>query len=227
MVDIFGFEFEIPTFGLNSASLLMIGILLGLIGFGCFVLWLVIDARLYNRRVIIFENVSGLGYQPILKDKAKVIKVGNTGEEILWLKKSRVYRSSYNRKMGKNTYWFAIGQDGYWYNFLLGDLDAKKGMLDIEPVDRDLRLTYVSVAKQIKEEYNNLKFMDKYGTHIMNGLFLIIMLVGIWFLLEEIGEIMRSSQQVVEAARLLAESNKNILSSLNNICSTSGIVAVG
>ena len=37
----------------------------------------------YKKKVILFENISGQGYQPILKTRARVIKLGIGGEEIL------------------------------------------------------------------------------------------------------------------------------------------------
>ena len=80
--------------------------------------------------------------------------------------------------MGPNIYWFAIGQDGYWYNVVLGDLDAKMGMLDIEPVDRDMRYMHVAIRKNIQDRYKKIGFMEKYGTIVMNSIFLLIMLLG-------------------------------------------------
>ncbi len=64
-----------------------------------------------------------------------------------------MYLSAYGRKMGKNTYWYAKAQDGYLYNFLLGDLDAKRAMLDIEPIDRDVRMFHVALDRLSNDTY--------------------------------------------------------------------------
>jgi len=109
---------------------IVVVLILGAVGF-----WLIYSWRVFRYKIWIFEN-TGHGYRLVGKDRARLIKVGDGGEEILWLKRRKVYRAAYGRKMGKNTYWFAIGQDGYWYNVVLGDVDAKLGMLDIEPIDR-------------------------------------------------------------------------------------------
>ena len=77
----------------------------------------------FKYKIVLFENIGGQGYKVVMKDRARLIKIGDGGEEILYLRKTKAYRAAYGRKMGKNTYWFAVGQDGYWYNFLLGDLD--------------------------------------------------------------------------------------------------------
>lgn len=178
--------------------------------------------RLFSRKIIVFENISGQGYQPILRDKARLIRIGDGGEEILFLKKKKVYRTAYGRKMGKNTYWFAVGQDGYWYNIVLGDLDAKMGMLDIEPIDRDMRYMHVAVRKNIQDRYRKLDFMQKYGTIAMNAVFLLIMIVGIWVLLQKMGSISEASAGAINAAKEVIDSTRAILSGLDNIVGGSG-----
>lgn len=182
--------------------------------------------RLFNRKIIVFENISGQGYQPILRDKARLIRIGDGGEEILFLKKKKVYRTAYGRKMGKNTYWFAVGQDGYWYNIVLGDLDAKMGMLDIEPIDRDMRYMHVAVRKNIQERYRKLDFMQKYGTIAMNAVFLLIMIIGIWILLQKMGSISEASAAAVDAAKQVLDATNRALGNLDNIVGGSGYTQV-
>jgi len=91
--------------------------------------------------------------------------------------------------MGKNTFWYAKGSDGYWYNILLGDLDAKFGILDIEPVDRDVRMFHLGVDKIAERDYAQKKsFMEKYGVQMMVFVFLIIFLVGLFAIAGKISE---------------------------------------
>jgi len=199
--------------------ILMVVIAISVIGY------VVYMNRLFNRKIIVFENISGQGYQPILRDKARLIRIGDGGEEILFLKKKKVYRTAYGRKMGKNTYWFAVGQDGYWYNIVLGDLDAKMGMLDIEPIDRDMRYMHVAVRKNIQERYRKLDFMQKYGTIAMNAVFLLIMIIGIWVLLQKMGTISEASGAAVDAARQVLDATNTALGNLDNIAGGSGYSA--
>ena len=184
--------------------------------------------KTFNKKIILFENVAGQGYQVTFKDRARLIKIGDGGEEILYLKKKKVYRTAYGKKMGKNTYWFAVGQDGYWYNILLGDLDAKMGMLDIEPIDRDMRYMHVAIRKNIAERYKKISFMEKYGTIMINGIFLIIMIVALWLLVDQIGELVGQATGAVSAAKEVIEPVKEVVSRIDTICSGgSGIVSAG
>jgi len=181
-------------------------------------IWFFFQWRIWNKKIIVFENISGQGYQPVLRDKARVVRLGDAGEEILYLRKKKVYRSAYGRKMGKNTYWFAVGQDGYWYNIVLGDLDAKMGMLDIEPIDRDMRYMHVAVRKNIEERYRKQNFMEKYGSMIMMAVFLVIVIIGIIFILRKIGDISTSTNVGIEASARVMETAKDVVASLDNIC---------
>jgi len=121
----------------------------------------------FNRKIVLFENIAGQGYQPVLKTRARVIKLGVGGEEILRTLFGGYYVSAYGRKMGRNTYWYAKGQDGYWYNVILGDLDAKQAILDIEPIDRDVRMFHVALDRLSHSTYGKSSFMEKYGIHMM------------------------------------------------------------
>jgi len=192
---------------------------------GCIAVWLIYQSRVYNKKIILFENVAGQGYQNTGKDRARVIKVGDGGEELLYLRKRRVYRSAYGRKMGKNTYWFAMGQDGYWYNILLGDLDAKMGMLDVEPVDRDMRMMHVAIRKNAKERYNKESFMQKYGTFVFNSIFLLIMVIAIWLLMSKAGDLIREATPVAKALKEAANAMVKASSTWDSVCGGSGYTA--
>lgn len=232
MAEVFGFnlpDFDLG-FGISGSTIAIVATI--------FIIFIIIITggiviythRLFNRKVIVFENIAGQGFQPSFRDKARLIKLGDGGEEILYLKKKKVYRSAYGRKMGKNTYWFAVGQDGYWYNVILGDVDAKMGMLDIEPIDRDMRYMHTAIRRNIQDRYQKQKFMEKYGVVMMSGIFLIIILIGVWLLLSKIGDINTAAAGTIDASKKVIDKAGEILSSLDNICTQqggSGLVETG
>ena len=37
----------------------------------------------YKKKVVLFENIAGQGYQPVLKTRARIVKLGIGGEELL------------------------------------------------------------------------------------------------------------------------------------------------
>jgi hypothetical protein len=172
--------------------------------------------RTYNRRVVFFENISGLGYQPTMRKKARRLRVGASGEELLALVGGDTL-SAYGRKMGKNTYWFAKGSDGYWYNFLLGDLDTKMAMLDIEPIDTDVRMFHVAKSRMNEANYLKKGFMEKYGSTIIMFLFLIILVVGMYIIIGKIGSATDSLAKTQEANAEVIKTTQQILTANANM----------
>ena len=232
MGEILGLEtgMSLPSFtnsGLGTTLTLVASAICFIIIIGVAV-YLILNWLTYNKKIIVFENISGQGYQPVLKDTARIVKIGDGGEELLFLKKKKVYRTAYGKKMGKNTYWFAVGQDGYWYNILLGDLDAKMGMLDIEPIDRDMRYMHVAIRKNITERFKKVGFMEKYGVIMFSGIFIIVMIVALWLLVDQIGELIGEATASVNAAKTVVEPLTQIVSKMDTICSGgSGISPAG
>lgn len=218
MADILGVNLAIPKIDITGALagswiyIVLIG-MIGLIIVGVIAVLLFMNT--YNRKVVFFENISGQGFQPVMKTRARIIKLGRSGEEILKTLKGGIFISAYGRKMGKNTYWYAKGSDGYWYNILLGDLDAKFGILDIEPVDRDVRMFHLGIDKIADRDYAQKKgFMEKYGVQMMVFVFLIIFLVGLFAIAGKINEGLRSMSNP-ETAKI----NQETVQILNTILS--------
>lgn len=210
-------------FGASMTYMLIGIIILGVLGIFCYIY---LDNKKYKYKIEIFENLGGTRYVKTGVDRAKVVKLGDGGEEILFLKKRKMFRNAYGRKMGHNLLWFAIGQDGYWYNITLGDLDAKQGMLDIEPIDRDMRYMHVAIRKNIQERYKKHNFLEKYGMMLMGGVFLIIMLIGLWFLLGQMAEQTNSLTAATQTSTKVMDGQRQVLEALDNILSGSGIQKV-
>lgn len=199
-------------------------ILIGLVSFVLFRLT-------YNKKIIFFENISGQGYQPIKKTRARTINLGVGGEELLKTLAFKKFLTANGKKMGKNTYWFAKGQDGYWYNVVLGDLDSKQAMLDIEPIDRDVRMFHVALDRLSHQTYGKNSFLEKYGIHVMLFVFLIVLIFGMWFIVGKIGDAVAPLSAATENALKIQTANAEITSKLADVVNKfrggTGIVSAG
>jgi len=208
---------DLPSMA-NSAwgIYLMVGFaVIVMLGIAAAIIWWYFNKKLYKFNIAVFENISGQGWQNTMNDTAKYLRLSKDGTEVFWLRKKKMPLTAYGKKMGSNKYWFAIGQDGGWYNIVLGDLDAKMGTLDIEMVDRDIKYVSVAMRKNAAENYGpKITFMDRYGSWIMGGFVLIILFAGIWFMLEQIGVI---GGELSEAARALAEAQEPIMRALGHV----------
>jgi hypothetical protein len=173
--------------------------------------------KTYNKKIVLFENISGQGYQPIRKARARTIKLGVGGGELLKTFSGGMFFPTSGRKMGKNTYWYAKGIDGYYYNFLMGDLDDKRLMLDIEPVDTDVRMFHIALDRLSHQTYGKNSFIEKYGVHMILFAFLIVMIMGMWFIVGKIGDATAPLAASTDNAVKIQEANDKTLVKLDSL----------
>jgi len=231
MGEIMGLEtgIDLPSMASSKVGVyILIGLgILVLLGIIAGVVFWYFQKRLYRYKIVVFENISGEGWRVGYRDTAKYLRLSKDGTEVLFLRKKKIPLTAYGKKMGLNQYWFAIGQDGGWYNITLGDLDAKMGTLDIEPVDRDIKYISVAMRKNAAENYGpKITFMDKYGGWIFGGIAIIIIFAGSYFIIEQIGGLVRSLSQTADALTKATEPMMKALGHVDSICSGgSGISA--
>ncbi len=215
-----------------ASSTLGVYLLIGLgvvilLGISALIVWWYFQRKLYKFDIVVFENISGQGWQISMRDRAKYLRLSKDGTEVFWLKKKKMPLTAYGKKMGLNQYWFAIGQDGCWYNIVLGDLDATMGTLDIEPVDRDVKYASVAMRKNAMENYGpKLTWFDKYGSWVMGGVILIIFFVGNYYILKQMGSIGKELTRAAIEFRNVAEPISRALGHVDSICSGgSGLIS--
>jgi len=225
MGDILGTGLEIPSIditGFLSGSWIYI-LIIGFVGFILVAgVGVVLFFTTYKKKIVLFENISGQGYQPVFKSRARIVKLGISGEEILKTLMGGHFVSAYGKKMGKNTYWYAKGQDGYWYNIVLGDLDSKQAMLDIEPIDRDVRMFHVALDRLSQQTYGKNSFLEKYGIHLLLFVFLIVLILGMWFIIGKIGDATAPLAQSTELAIQVQEANDITIAKLDSLVRAMG-----
>lgn len=156
------------------------------------------------------------------RTRARLIGFGDGGEEIFLLKKPKKLRAAYGKRIGLRQILWTIGEDGLWYNTVLGDFNKKLLEVGMLPVERDVRLSGSSIRKGMERDYGNKSFFDKYGTVIQYGIMFIILVsfVGVmWFLFDQQKQISSANLEAMKLAR-------DVLASVANLQSGgSGIVA--
>lgn len=221
-MEILGIElgFDAPEFSTSGVGfwITVIAVVIFFLVLMGILVWFYIQHKRFNIKIRDFENISGQGYQLVKRDTARIVKIGDGGEELLLLRKGKTFRTAYGRKMGKNEYWFSKGQDGYWYNSVLGDLDAKMGMLDIEPIDRDMRYMHVAIRKNIQDRYRKKEGLEKYAPLIISFFFIVIMIIAVWLLMAKAGDLIASATGSVNAAQPIAEQLTIAVSKLDTLC---------
>jgi len=232
MANLAGFDIPVSMPSFNFSSFLsgswIYVLLVVVIGFILILtIAMIMFFRMYNTKIEIYENVAGAGYQKTLVTRARKVKIDASGGQVLKTLVGGAYITAYGRKIGKNTYMFVKGPDGYLYNSIHGDFDTKLAMLDIEPIDRDIRMFHTGMAKINQANYQKLSFMEKHGNAVLAFIFLAVFILGMWFLLGKIGS---ATESLADTARInadVAETIKEEIVAYNNIKSgptQSGII---
>jgi len=172
----------------------------------------------YKRKIIVFEEISGC-LQPVLSTRARVIKLRAGGEEVMKTLIGGYYVSAYGRRIGRNSYWYLKGSDGYLYNFILDKFG--------KPVyiDGDMRMFHVAIDRLSESTYGKSSFLEKYGIHLMLFVFLIVLVLGMWFIIGRIGSAMEPLAIAVNQNAQLTEANVQTSATLYNIINKLGLTA--
>jgi hypothetical protein len=224
---------SITNFSFGNAGTIILGIIgvILLVGAIVYFVWLFPKRKSFRKIATGFEIV-GETFTPTIKDQAKVVKLGSGGYEVLYLKRQKVYRLAYGGRVGKDTYYFFIMPDGYWYNGLISAnlkmWDKEKGLVSAIATNPTMRAQYTSLEKQIDALHKAKKtFMQEYGQWIFAIGFILIAGVMLYLNYREFAQAMGSLASFnAENAKIL-QSIANLAGNVQQINNTSGLVPVG
>lgn len=178
----------------------------------------------FNKRIIILEDVAGSDdLEPVGKDRAMSVKVGTGGLEVLYLKKRKVYRGSYGKRMGKNTYYFAIGSDGYWYNVTLGSLNKGMEKVAIRPTKVNMRYQNESLSEIIEKRYNQEGFWQKYGQVVISVIFIAFITIMSYFLFDAFRDAAGTVERAAQITGQVADKLGEVVGGLDSLKASGGI----
>jgi len=190
------------------------------------------NKKQFCKTITAFEVINGQ-WQPVIRDTAKIVKLGKGGFEVLFLKKQKTYRIAYGGKVGKDTYYFFIMPDGYWYNgSFLADLkymDKVNGLVQVITTNSNMRANYTALEKQIDALQADKKNWLKENAMILVGAgFIIILGVIAWFIYKDMSSAMGTFATVSEKMGLLVDKINGVASNMNcNVQpSNSGLIPV-
>jgi len=196
-----------------------------LAGFG---IWWWYSKNQFRKKISVFELINGY-YQPVAKDTAKIVKIGRGGFEILYLRKFKTYKIAYGGRIGKETYYFFVGPDGYWYNGILGGHITTDGRIPIVTTSPNMRSNYTALEKQLASLGQEKKsFWDTNKTWMIPLAFILITGVITWLIYRELhGTVGPLTDLAGRMADLVDKVNKLLATSCNPNNANSGIYKVG
>lgn len=197
-------------------------IILILIGIGTF---MVIRMLKFNIDITIWEDVEGHDdLEPVGRDKAMLVRVGKGGTQLLYLRKRKIYRGAYGKRIGKKQYFFVIGKDGYWYNATLGSLEKGLNSVNIKPTAVNMRYQNESLMEVIKARYDKPNFWAQYGQLILNLAFFMVIAIMFWLYFAEFKKVAPALVEAANALRETGEAMKQIIGGLDSVKATGGVI---
>lgn len=183
----------------------------GVIVIGCiawFTYWYY-TRKQWNKTITRFEIV-GDRYEPIFRDKAKIVKIGKGGFEVLYYKKAKVYRIAFGERIGKNHYYMFMAPDGYEYNGYLGKQITTDGRIPIITTNPSMRAQYTALEKYIDLLHGNKPgFWDKYGNWVLTIGFVVIIGAFAYLFFQQYQNIIKQVPELLKnSADLIDKINK-------------------
>lgn len=170
----------------------------------------------YKRKIIVFEEISGC-LQPVLSTRARVIKLRAGGEEVMKTLIGGYYVSAYGRRIGRNSYWYLKGSDGYLYNFILDKFG--------KPVyiDGDMRMFHVAIDRLSEKTYGDSHNLTK--VMVAGGILLglIILILGGWWVAHTIGVALEPLTASLNQNAQLTEANVQTSATMYNVINKLGL----
>ncbi len=184
------------------------------------------DRRTFRKIITVFDIV-GNYYQFAFRDKAKVVKIGSGGFEILFLKKAKTWKIAYGGRVGRDTYYFFIAPDGYWFNGMLSAnlnaIDKNGGLIPIVTTNPSMRAQYTSLEKQIDKLHSEKKnFMEKYGSWLFAISFVLVAGVMLWLSYKEFAQASSANAGITDKLGILVDRINNLLAHTSGAASTTG-----
>jgi len=208
-------DFNIGSFGSVVLWFVVAMIVLIIVGVGTYFL---IRYLKFNKKVIIMEDVQGSDdLEPIGRDKAMLVKVARSGMEVLYLRKKKTYKGAYGKRMGKNTYYFAIGPDGYWYNITLGSLEKGMTKVGIKPTPVNMRYQNEALQEIIKQRYTDTSWIQKYGPMLAFVTLIVIFGVMAYLLMDKFADVGGLTNSNLEVVKEVQIETKKIISALDTL----------
>ena len=224
---------NLPNFGIEGIGSIVSMLAWGAIGLLMLIIiavlaFYIINNKKYNKKIVILEDVAGSDDLEVIgRDRATLVKMGQSGMEILYLKNRKKYLGAYGKRMGKNTYNFAIGPDGYWYNVTLGSLTQGLDKVKINPTNVNMRYQNEGLMQTIKSRYESTTFLQKYGGLIAYVLLIAITGIMIFLLFDKFIELSGTVKGAVDAAANVMEETKKVIGAIDSLKASGGIQVAG
>ncbi len=135
-----------------------------------------------------FEEVNGQMI-PIEDVKAREITIPGSNIRIFYIKSKDLYMPRGVKKMGKNSYWYAIRNNRELVNFIMKNLNNAMVEANLEFDHTDMRYAYANLREIIKRNYRNksTKWWQEYKDVISIVIYVFVLTLSFIFIISKTG----------------------------------------
>jgi len=214
----------LPSFGgldliPGIVGFVLLAIVLGIITY------YIANKKAYNKTIHIFEEVNG-AMIPVGEDKAREISLPRTSVRAFLLKNRKFYLPRPSRQTGRNNYWFVIRKDGEWVNVSLSNLNKEMEELGLNYDHTDMRMSNAALKKLVDDSYKKINWIKEYAPYIAIGILVLLLGISTYISTKEMGSVASTFSQATKSNNELVINLRDILQSMDNICTSSGVRTV-
>ncbi len=219
-VDIGGIGEKI---GLALTFIVLLVLVAGIVGF---FLYKNKEKKLYKEKLHFFEEVRGQ-FVPVEDLIAAELIVPNTDVRVFYVKSKDLYLPRGTRKMGKNSYWYAIRDNKEIINFIMTNLNKEMKEAKLDYDHTDMRYAHLNLRDIIKRSYRDksTKWWKEYKDVIATVVFIFVMSLSFFFILSQVGKLIGQIAPLLEKSAEILEQLAKFDSSCSGLKeASSGII---
>lgn len=153
-------------------------------------------------------------------DRARVVGLLRTGEEIYYFKKRKKYRIGNEEYIGPKTMMWTRGKDGYWRNTSYDDVDIELKRLGLIPVSIEMREATALADEQLRTRHDPRSAFEKYGSIII--MVLLIVSIGVsgimqWWSHHEANKSKATDLETAKVVKETVQLSNQALERINNL----------
>jgi hypothetical protein len=190
---------------------------------GGIITFVFLSRRRWNIKVMLLhKNIASSGSHIAGWDRARLVGLLPTGEEIYYWKKRKKFRIGNEIYVGgspKVMAW-ARGSDWYYRNVGFDDVDKRLKRMGITPTDINMRMATGVVDQAIQERHDSRTFLEKWAVPITIGMLILAILVtagGNWWSAHEANKGKATDLEVAKTNKEVAQLSKEILITITNL----------
>lgn len=182
---------NLSQIGSGVGQLILVLIIFGITAIAVGIIyWWYGNKKQYNKFIHWFEEING---EPVAMgtDLARELIIPNSNIPVFHVKGKDIYLPRPTIQSGKNRYWYYIKKNREIVNYRQGAFSDKTGTTEPEYDHTDMRYGLANLRALIQRNYRDKSepWWKAYKDVISTVIFIFIVTVALWFLIDKIGEV--------------------------------------